>query len=73
MTKITAQVWFRKGEFCKRLHTNIVEGYRAEVIDDLSDGLMIYTGVCATRQEAIAELIGHLKDRGLSGILKVAH
>lgn len=72
MLTLQAQVWFRKGEFCRRLHTNIVEGFRAEVTDGLPEGVVIYTGVCSTRQEAIQELVVHLQQRGLNGTLKVA-
>lgn len=70
---ITARVWFRKGGFDRRIWTNIVEGFRAEITSDLPGGVMIYTGVCESRQDAINELIGHLKAHGFSGKLKVAH
>jgi hypothetical protein len=66
----TARVWFRKGRY--NSHLPIVEGYRAEIIDGLSDGTMVYTGACETREDAIAELIGHLKGRGLHGRLRLA-
>lgn len=68
---LTARTWFRKGQFCKRIGCNIVEGWRAEITSELSNGLMLYTGVCETRQAAVAELVQQLKDRNLHGKLRV--
>jgi hypothetical protein len=48
----------------------ILGGYRGEVFG-LPNGLMIYTGVCQTRQECIDELISQLKGRGFKGSLRV--
>ena len=69
---IHARIWFRKGGFDRRMWTNIVEGYRGEIISDLPNGTMIYTGACETREECIAELVSHLKEHGLSGKLRIA-
>jgi hypothetical protein len=69
---ITARIWFRKGGFERLTWTNIVEGFRAEVISDLPNGVMIHTGACETRQDAINDLIGQLRDHGFTGKLRIA-
>lgn len=50
----------------------ILPGFRGEIVDGLSNGKMIYTGVCETREDCVAELITHLKDHGFHGKLRVA-
>ena len=50
----------------------IVGGWRGEIIscsDETLRDRMIYTGVCASRQEARLELVDHLKAAGLHGLL----
>lgn len=49
----------------------ILGGFRGEVVDGLPDGKFIYTGVCETKEECVAELIGHLNEHGFTGKLKV--
>lgn len=70
-TTFTAHVWFRHG--VNKGYTKIMEGYRAEIIDGLSDGCFVYTGVCETAKDAVNELIDNLKSRGFSGKLKVIY
>jgi hypothetical protein len=60
------------GRTAHERHSRIVPGYRAEITDGLPDGVFVYTGVCETRDEVKAELIGALKDRGLSGVVRFA-
>lgn len=48
----------------------ILGGFRGEVFG-LPKGLMIYTGVCETRQECINDLISQLKNHGFNGKLCV--
>jgi hypothetical protein len=60
------------GRTAQERHSHIVPGYRAEITNGLPDGQFIYTGACETRDEVKAELIGALKDRGLSGVLRFA-
>ena len=63
---------FGVGRTASERHSRIVGGYRAEVTDGLPDGQFVYTGVCETRDEAKTELVGALKDRGLSGVVRFA-
>lgn len=77
MTKtFHASIWFRKekpygvGKTAYQRHQHIVEGWRASVVTGLRGNEEIYTGACATREDAIAELISHLKQAGYSGVLK---
>lgn len=68
--KFTAQVVY-KSEDRSNPWLPILPGYRAEVVDGLPEGKFIYTGVCATKQEAVQELIAQLKEHGFSGKLVV--
>lgn len=78
MTIFTASVYHRPekpygvGKTADQRHKRIVGGWRAEIIDGLEDGHAVYTGVCETREGAIAELITHLKSQGRSGALRIA-
>lgn len=63
---------FGVGRTAQERHSRIVGGFRAEITDGLPDGVFVYTGVCETRDEVKAELIGALKDRGLSGVVRFA-
>ena len=62
---------FGVGRTAHERHSRVVGGYRAEVISGLEEGHFIYTGVCATRQAAVAELVSQLKTAGLSGKLRI--
>lgn len=63
---------FGVGRTAHERHSRIVPGYRAEITDGLPDGQFVYTGVCETRDEVKAALIGALKNRGLSGVVHFA-
>lgn len=60
------------GRNANERHSRIVPGYRAEITDGLPEGQFVYIGVCETRDGVKAELIGALKDRGLSGMVRFA-
>ncbi len=73
-----ATVWFREekpygvGKSAYERHQRIEPGWRATVIHGLRGREEIYTGVCDTREKAVAELISHLKNAGYSGVLKLS-
>ena len=72
-----ASIYFRPekpygiGNSARERASRIVPGFRGEVISGLNDGLFVYTGVCATKDECKAELISHLKRLGLTGKLRI--
>jgi len=78
MSIFTASIFYRAeksfgaGRTAHQRHKRIVGGWRAEVIDGLPDGVSIYTGVCADRDEVKRELIDQLKRNGFSGTLRFA-
>ena len=77
MTIFQAAIHYRRekpygvGRTPDERHSYIVGGWRGEIIDGLENGRFIYTGVCETKQECAAELIQHLKAKGLSGKLRI--
>jgi hypothetical protein len=79
MTRLTARIYYRAekpygvGRTAHERHTRIEPGFRAEVVDGLDDRTHVYTGVCATRDEARAELIGHVQRLGLTGTVRFIH
>ena len=58
------------GRTAHERHSRVVGGWRGEIIDGLTEGRSVYTGVCKTRDEVKQELVTHLKRLGLTGTLK---
>lgn len=71
MTRLTANVQFIPAHFNRTAFCNVPARWTAEVHDGLPDGTFVYSDGCATRAEAVADLVASLKDRGLSGSLRI--
>lgn len=65
-----ASIWFRP-EKPLGAGRRIAEGWCATIISGLRGNEELYTGACATKEDAIAELVSQLKQAGYSGKLKL--
>jgi hypothetical protein len=72
MAKITARVEYRPAHWNRVAMAHIPGGWSADVLSGLRPGQVIYTDGCASREEAIGDLIAMLRDRGMHGTLKLA-
>lgn len=68
---LTATVRFVPAYFNKRCWTNIPARWTAEIHDGLPAGKFIYSEGCASRQDAINDLIAQAKAHGFTGKLKI--
>lgn len=66
-----ALVQYRPAYFNRRCMANIPARWTAEVTDGLPAGVNVYADGCASRQEAVDDLIAKLKSRGFTGRLRI--
>jgi len=70
--RFTAQIAFRPEHFNSRCGAIIPGRWTADLIDGVPETVTrIYSDGCASRSEAIADLISQMRKFGLSGNLKL--
>jgi hypothetical protein len=73
MTTYNYTVNYTPAYFNRTAHAFIPARWSAEIVSDLPQGKAIYTDGCASKNEAISELIVQAKKFGLSGNLHLVN